>query len=346
MVSIISIGFEVAKILGKGQRSAYVLAVFSRSFYVQCDHDVFCIGVASLGQGPLQLQLNWHQDSLPWHIYCGLKIDLEYKAATCLQSRSNNPSDIIAPDNKRFYRGKVSGVELTPASLQKARLTIELIQQPGLYGFSWVLDSARWHSGKVASHFPEDSYNTINRSLYRQCIAALQCLFGWLTTSLEASAKTECLKESGHSVEYPIINSESQLLEKIVPPTRLIDLLGAGPGLTPAGDDLLAGVMLALHRSQRAWLADMIWQLLEPHLVARTNVISIAHLRLAAQGQCSEPMFHLIEGVFGASRPGENDLPAIIADVQALANRIGASSGWDSLAGLSLVLRAFPDHHK
>ena len=56
-------------------------------------------------------------------------------------------------------------------------------------------------------------------------------------------------------------------------------LPGAGPGLTPSGDDLLAGVMLALHRLHHAgsWRRCFgnNWS---PMLATRTNAISAAHL--------------------------------------------------------------------
>jgi Protein of unknown function (DUF2877) len=66
---------------------------------------------------------------------------------------------------------------------------------------------------------------------------------------------------------------------------------GRGPGLTPAGDDVLAGVLLA------RWGASDEGERAEALAIARnveTNRISLAFLEAAAQGQCIEPSHDLL----------------------------------------------------
>lgn len=66
---------------------------------------------------------------------------------------------------------------------------------------------------------------------------------------------------------------------------------GRGPGLTPAGDDVLAGVLLA------RWGASDEADRAESLAIARsvaTNRISRAFLEAAAQGQCIEPAHDLL----------------------------------------------------
>ncbi|MDN5751244.1 MAG: DUF2877 domain-containing protein, partial [Pseudonocardia sp.] len=61
---------------------------------------------------------------------------------------------------------------------------------------------------------------------------------------------------------------------------------GRGPGLTPAGDDLLAGVLLGTHAARGP---DAEPALLAVAASVRTTEVAAAFLRWAARGQCIEP---------------------------------------------------------
>ena len=67
---------------------------------------------------------------------------------------------------------------------------------------------------------------------------------------------------------------------------NLVRLLGLGPGLTPSGDDLVAGTLVALHALGFARAAADLWRVVQPSL-KDTNAISSAHLRAAAHGQAA-----------------------------------------------------------
>lgn len=119
-------------------------------------------------------------------------------------------------------------------------------------------------------------------------------------------------------------------------------LVGFGPGLTPAGDDLLVGLMAVLVRADAgsAWAAHAV------RLVARsvhgqahrTTDISAHHLRLAAAGRFGEPITRLVDAVAGgASR-------ALVRTRTHDVLRVGASSGADAVSGLLLGLRALLPH--
>jgi hypothetical protein len=99
-------------------------------------------------------------------------------------------------------------------------------------------------------------------------------------------------------------------------------LAGLGPGLTPAGDDTLAGLLLVLGAVDRAAAmaaADR----------ARTNDIARAFLAWAARGQSIEPVHRLLAaGAAGAAAGALADLL-----------RFGHSSGADLAFGLSVGLR-------
>src|SRR5690606_34858462 len=66
---------------------------------------------------------------------------------------------------------------------------------------------------------------------------------------------------------------------------KVEQLLGLGPGLTPSGDDFLAGALAALYGVGARDHVQLLWSKLEPCLSSATNEISAAHLRCAASGQ-------------------------------------------------------------
>ncbi|MGH9038630.1 MAG: DUF2877 domain-containing protein [Acidimicrobiia bacterium] len=101
---------------------------------------------------------------------------------------------------------------------------------------------------------------------------------------------------------------------------------GLGPGLTPAGDDALAGILLARHA-----LGDGGGELLDVAGSVVTTDLSRALLRWAAEGQSVEPVHDLLMAVAAGDRPGALSTVARIAS-------LGASSGADLLLGLRLGL--------
>ena len=75
-------------------------------------------------------------------------------------------------------------------------------------------------------------------------------------------------------------------------------LMGLGPGLTPSGDDILGGILIALHCLGRLDQAGILWDAIgrEAH---RTNRISQAHLYAAAHGMGAEVLHGWIHALQG-----------------------------------------------
>lgn len=101
-------------------------------------------------------------------------------------------------------------------------------------------------------------------------------------------------------------------------------LAGLGGGLTPAGDDFLAGVMLW------AWLSHPVPQhfcqcLLESSAM-HTTMLSAAFLRSAAEGECSAAWHDLLTALDGGM---EHQLARAVTEVLSF----GHTSGADALAG-------------
>jgi hypothetical protein len=106
-------------------------------------------------------------------------------------------------------------------------------------------------------------------------------------------------------------------------------LIGLGPGLTPSGDDYLAGMLVALRASGRATQANALWRWLRTRL-HRTSAISGAHLAAAAEGEAHEALHACLVNLAAPREPWEALLDALDA--------VGHGSGWDALAGALAVI--------
>lgn len=105
-------------------------------------------------------------------------------------------------------------------------------------------------------------------------------------------------------------------------------LLGRGRGLTPEGDDLLAGAAataytLGLRR-------DAIAAVFRPTAASRTTSLSETLLRLATEGRVAQPLLRLLHDADGAN----------VADAVRGLKRVGGSTGRCYLQAVAAVIRA------
>lgn len=110
-------------------------------------------------------------------------------------------------------------------------------------------------------------------------------------------------------------------------------LVGMGPGLTPSGDDFLAGVLIALSGFGAPAKRQRLWDAVQPLARDAGNPISMAHLAAAARGLGGAALHDLLAALVRA------DAAAIAAGIDAL-DGIGHTSGWDALAGLMACVEA------
>jgi hypothetical protein len=108
---------------------------------------------------------------------------------------------------------------------------------------------------------------------------------------------------------------------------RLAELLGAGRGLTPSGDDFICGFFLACRR----WLPGLPLDTFAPAVIheayRKTTTLSANLIEAAAGGQADERILSVCDAVF-SGRPD-----ATAAAILALS--YGSSSGVDALAGMA-----------
>jgi hypothetical protein len=113
-------------------------------------------------------------------------------------------------------------------------------------------------------------------------------------------------------------------------PEEAATLVGMGNGLTPAGDDLIGGALIALRTVGKRRTADQLAKWALRLARARTNRISYAHLTCAASGQGHEALHLALNAILSGQRNLEKELSAL--------KQIGHSSGMDALSGALTVL--------
>jgi hypothetical protein len=119
-------------------------------------------------------------------------------------------------------------------------------------------------------------------------------------------------------------------------------LIGLGPGLTPSGDDFLAGFITAgtiwgkrLADPDPGKLAKEVAASVRKETLGRTTSVSVAMLADAADGEVSEPVQHFLTSLLQRGERREVHFWAMEI------SRIGASSGEDLLNGLASGVRFF-----
>jgi hypothetical protein len=98
-------------------------------------------------------------------------------------------------------------------------------------------------------------------------------------------------------------------------------LLGRGPGLTPAGDDLLAGFLLGARTFGLP--ASGLHHAIAALAPARTTALSAALLRHAADGECIDEVAELAAALTGRAAPG----PAV-RQLLSVGRTSGAALAW------------------
>jgi hypothetical protein len=116
------------------------------------------------------------------------------------------------------------------------------------------------------------------------------------------------------------------------------NLTGLGAGLTPAGDDFLGGMMIALHALGSAGICRSLWSGVRPFAEKTTNAISLAFLRAASEGLGSASLHKALSGIL------RSDIAAV-HDVMPGLGRIGHSSGWDTMTGIVTALDCWLQSH-
>ena len=109
-------------------------------------------------------------------------------------------------------------------------------------------------------------------------------------------------------------------------------LVGLGPGLTPSGDDVLAGLLVGAARPRPQLLRRELAEACLTAAKGRTTDLALARLRHATGGAIEEVQERVLEGLLDSD---DSQLQQAVAR----AARWGHSSGVDTLVGLFLGIR-------
>jgi hypothetical protein len=107
------------------------------------------------------------------------------------------------------------------------------------------------------------------------------------------------------------------------------DLIGLGPGLTPSGDDFLAGALALLDALAETQAHSALASAINASPRGLTSPLSRCLLRAAATGHIGATLHRAISAVISG------DIDTAVATIR----NIGHSSGWDMLAGAVTALQ-------
>jgi hypothetical protein len=276
--------------------SARVAAVFARSLYLQAGADFLCIGAEGIGLGPLNATVQTDD----WERFA---------------------SALPAPGDR---------ADLGSRDVMVGRAVFDTTG-----ALSW--SPPAWPARKNGDDIPQRLAATL-RALHdlvreRAPGAGLVRATLGLASQEDGDPAVARLRRTAGPRIAALAEWMQRRLQGAVSHPAPVDLLGLGPGLTPSGDDLLGGALIALRAIGRAdAVQDLDWQIAS-EAAGATTPLSCAFLRAAADGLGCASLHGAIAALL------EDDRSALAGDVDAL-GRIGHTSGWDALAGAALALQA------
>jgi hypothetical protein len=166
-----------------------------------------------------------------------------------------------------------------------------------------------------------------------------------ITAILEAEAPAESLArpqarphraQSGMTRMAHALRTDDVEMARQLAGRAAEELAGLGPGLTPSGDDVLAGILTALALLAPSRAAIIGEQIIETAR-RRTTRISEAYLDAAAAGEAGEA-WHQLAAVLDATLDPVGS-PALAAAIRRIMS-FGETSGSDMLTGFALAITA------
>lgn len=282
----------VARRLASGVVSGRVAAVFRSALYIDTGPGMICVGTCEVEPGPINL-ITAAPAGTDWRA-SGLRLR---------QPVAISPIEVRAGSRLRFpLAGAVSWLPdpvpgpVDPAALVRglAAFRSAFARRSMTEGIGRLMDPA----------YAPDEGDRECRAAKGPIAAARRCLPG-------AFRQAAPVRD-----EYPEWASR---------------LIGLGSGLTPAGDDFLGGMMIALSTLGETGMCRSLWRSVRPLAEASTNAISVALLAAASEGLGSASVHDAISGIL------RGDVQAI-GDAMPGLGRIGHSSGWDAMTGVVTAL--------
>ena len=181
------------------------------------------------------------------------------------------------------------------------------------------------HPARVTSPPHPDRVNSFRGHLDAEVVHSIR--WGGLARAVGLDPGDGALADLAHDL------AAAALAGRPVAP-HLRGLIGAGAGLTPSGDDAVAGVLLALRSAGELESVDRLASDLLP-LLPSTTSISAALLRAAAEGYAVPEVVTLVEAIHGSTNRKPGPVPP----------DSGPSDGWFRLVDPRLVERVLAIGH-
>jgi len=294
-IQVVSLGSMALSCLFR-TREWQVIATFKRSFYCRDNRDnIICIGQEEIGKGPFTLLCSadsfWPGSSL--------------SATSSLRVRKNQL--LLEGDGLIF--------DLHGASVW--RKSLSAISTSG----ESLLSDISWIARKAVCDAPPESLGMVVSKVFPLKVHKLRRQSSLLTDALH-DRFSEVISRVRH---LPVLLPGGQLNNSLA--EEFSRLIGLGPGLTPSGDDFLAGIVMGLFKMGKQDEAASLAHYFHGAARGRVSEISLTFYRALAEGLVAEPYYHLLEAI---GRGDSRELDSLVKRVSLL----GGTSGWDTIAGI------------
>jgi len=294
------VGQVVSSLCQANARGAVVIR-FERCAYLQFNKQLVCFGLFELGASSITAVFDQMVHTLPQCFIVGAAAQLS--------------SEYLLIDDQYFFdlRGSslyISKLEDSVLKFKVPTTQFELLAKLAIpsAGFAPLLRRFTAANSEAELTSVTDA-NSIESELLRFSMPAIE----QLTDQLRGYV-------SGRAVKPACFQFNLNLIQK---------LIGAGPGLTPSGDDFLCGVFTALHLAEFPDVAKSLWTSISSIAERSTTPVSFALLERSALGESGERIDDVIKAYY--------DYPTTTAaEFRHRVELIGETSGWDWLTGFVL----------
>lgn len=294
---------KVVSLLCQANARGNVVMRFERCAYLQFEEQLICIGLNEIGASSISGLFECNLRALPKCLVTGASVQLS--------------NEYLVVDDQHFFDllgamlydpapcNNLSGVERIPIRYQfLSKLTLPSA------GIAPLLRQV------VVAKNVADS--TCTSTAIRSESALLRLAKPAITQlAIQLRVNTACSFTRTSPIEFN--------------PELFQILIGAGPGLTPSGDDFICGVFTALHLSDFSDIALSLWASIRNVAKFSTTPVSAAMLEQSALGESGERLEAVVQAYCHYPVTATNDF-------QLMVDRIGETSGWDWLTGFVLCV--------
>lgn len=273
-----------------------VIAAYRRSLYCRDNQgNVICIGQNEIGQGPFTLLCSAASD---W------------------------PGEVLLVSSRLRVRKKHllmegSGVIFDMHGASVWRKSLHTVRGAENH----LISDIKRLAVKTACAAPAESLGVLASDIFPVNLQRPRSQAGPLIETLHQRFLAVINEVRQHPLLLPEGGLDTSIAEGLKP------LMGLGPGLTPSGDDFLAGIVMGLFKTGHHHEAAMLAHYFCQEACDRVTDIGLAFYRALAEGLVAEP-YHRFLAALGTGN--SRTLDPLMKQV----SNVGGTSGWDTIAGI------------